>query len=135
MPGSWELVPSRRILIGCTTNKDMFSTQDMAVKTIDNAIDALESILEHLKGSELLPESFKEVEQECSFLDRMYNLTPFQCFMLSAMLDNDGAVSFRQLSRLAHCSQLRLYRYRGAPERSRCYSYSSYGRERPFFRR
>lgn len=97
-------------------NKDMFSTQDMAVKTIDNAIDALESILEHLKGSELLPESFKEVEQECSFLDRMYNLTPFQCFMLSAMLDNDGAVSFRQLSRLAHCSQLRLYRYRGDAE-------------------
>lgn len=74
------------------------------------AIDALENIMVMMEDSRLDQSEWELLTRECEMLNKMYGLTPFQCYMVAMMMENDGEVNFKQMSRHLNCSQLRMYR-------------------------
>lgn len=95
---------------------DELMDKEKEEETPMTAIDALECIITMMVNSQMEQRDWELVKEECDYLKKQYGLSPFQCYMVAMMMDNDGETDMKSLAHHASCSQLRMYRYKTEAE-------------------
>lgn len=90
----------------------MKETEENKMTPRISAIKALNIVYEKLESSGLTEEAWGQAKRECECLKEMYGFTPFQCFMVAAMMTNGGLTDLESLAQSGDCSLLHVFGYK-----------------------
>jgi len=73
-----------------------------------NLISAFVEVWKKANGSELSETFYEESKAPMAYLKKKLDITPFQCFALSVMLDNDGPIALKNIGAYAKVSNIEM---------------------------